>query len=87
MPTIKTQTEALLELRRSEVPRGVSYAHPIFAAKARGAKIWDVEGNEYLDWVGGIGVLNTGHNHPRVVRAVQEQLERFIHTCFQVTMY
>lgn len=87
MPTIKTQTEALLELRRSEVPRGVSYAHPIFAAKARGAKIWDVEGNEYLDWVGGIGVLNTGHNHPRVVRAVQEQLERFIHACFQVTMY
>ncbi|WP_414947256.1 aminotransferase class III-fold pyridoxal phosphate-dependent enzyme, partial [Klebsiella pneumoniae] len=60
---------------------------PVVADKALGGKIWDVDGREYLDWVGGIGVLNVGHNHPKVVRAVREQLERFCHTCFQVTAY
>jgi 4-aminobutyrate aminotransferase/(S)-3-amino-2-methylpropionate transaminase len=60
---------------------------PIFAARASGARIWDVEGREYLDFCGGIGVQNVGHNHPRVVAAIREQAERFIHTCFHVVMY
>ncbi|GCE15854.1 4-aminobutyrate--2-oxoglutarate transaminase [Tengunoibacter tsumagoiensis] len=83
----QSRTEALQDLRASQVPRGVSNAHPIFAASARGAFLQDIDGKEYLDFVGGIGVLNVGHNHPRVMQAVQAQLEHFTHTCFQVVMY
>ncbi|WP_163094525.1 aminotransferase class III-fold pyridoxal phosphate-dependent enzyme, partial [Acinetobacter baumannii] len=49
--------------------------------------IWDTAGRRYLDFVGGIGVLNVGHNHPRVVAAVQEQLTKITHTAFQVAAY
>ncbi len=87
MLTDHSRNEALLRLREQHVPRGVASAHPIFAARADGARIWDVDGNEYIDFAGGIGVLNVGHNHPRVIRAAQAQLERFTHTCFQVAMY
>ncbi|HEU4740350.1 MAG TPA: 4-aminobutyrate--2-oxoglutarate transaminase [Meiothermus sp.] len=87
MPATESRNQALLELRQKVVPRGVSQVHPVVADKALGGKIWDVDGREYLDWIGGIGVLNVGHNHPKVVRAVREQLERFSHTCFQVTAY
>ena len=73
--------------RQRYVARGISNAHPIFAARAENARLWDVNGREYLDFVGGIGVLNVGHNHPRVVAAVQEQAGMFLHTCFQVAMY
>ena len=82
-----TSTAALLELRASEVARGVSNAHPIFVERAEGARLWDIDGKEYIDFVGGIGVLNVGHAHPRVRAAVEQQLERFSHTCFQVAMY
>ncbi len=82
-----SKTEELLALRQSEIPSGISNGHPIVAAKALGVKLWDIEGCEYYDWVGGIGVLNVGHNHPKVVAAVKEQLENFSHTCFQVAMY
>jgi 4-aminobutyrate aminotransferase/(S)-3-amino-2-methylpropionate transaminase len=78
---------ALLARRDTHIPRGVANLHPIFAARAEGAKLWDVDGKEYLDFVGGIGVMNVGHNHPRIVRAVEAQLARFSHTCFQVAMY
>jgi 4-aminobutyrate aminotransferase/(S)-3-amino-2-methylpropionate transaminase len=83
----QSRTAALQELRTQQVPRGVSNAHPIFAAHAQGARLWDIDGKEYVDFVGGIGVLNVGHNHPKVVQAIQAQLERFTHTCFQVVMY
>lgn len=82
-----TSTAALLELRASEVARGVSNAHPIFAERAEGARLWDTDGKEYIDFVGGIGVLAVGHSHPRVRAAVEQQLARFTHTCFQVAMY
>jgi len=82
-----TRTSDLLDLRAAEVPRGVANAHPIFIDRASGAKMWDIEGNEYLDFAGGIGVLNVGHAHPKVQAAVAAQLQRFTHTCFQVTMY
>lgn len=85
--TVTSRTEDLLALRHSEIPRGVSLAHPVIAARAEGVKVWDVEGREYHDWVSGIGVLNVGHNHPAVVAAVQAQLANFSHTCFQVTAY
>ncbi|GGJ29973.1 4-aminobutyrate--2-oxoglutarate transaminase [Deinococcus roseus] len=87
MTRAESRTQHLLDLRTQHIPRGVSNAHPIFAARAEGAKLWDVDGKEYLDFVGGIGVQNVGHSHPRVVQAVQAQLERYSHTCFQVAMY
>ena len=83
----QSRTTTLLQQREQHVPRGVGNTHPVFIARAQGAQLWDIDGNEYIDLAAGIGVLNVGHNHPRVVQAVQAQLERFMHTCFQVTMY
>lgn len=83
----QSRTASLLQLRSQHVPRGVSNMHPIFTARAQGAQLWDIDGNEYIDFASGISVMNVGHNHPKVIQAVQAQLERFTHTCFQVTMY
>jgi 4-aminobutyrate aminotransferase/(S)-3-amino-2-methylpropionate transaminase len=69
------------------VPRGISIATPLFAARAENAELWDVEGRRYIDFAGGIAVQNIGHRHPRVMAAVRDQLDAFIHTCFQVTPY
>ena len=74
----------LLAERERHVPRGVVTAHPLVVARALGAHVWDVEGRRYLDFVAGIGVLNVGHNHPRVVAAVSAQLQAVTHTAFQV---
>jgi 4-aminobutyrate aminotransferase/(S)-3-amino-2-methylpropionate transaminase len=82
-----TRTSELIKLREQNIPRGVSTSHPIFAVRGEGARLWDVDGNEYVDFVGGIGVLNVGHNHPRVVQAIKAQLEQLTHTGFQVAMY
>jgi 4-aminobutyrate aminotransferase/(S)-3-amino-2-methylpropionate transaminase len=81
------RTETLLQSRAQNVPRGVANIHPIMIAQAQGASLWDVDGNSYIDFTGGIGVLNVGYSHPKVIQAVQAQLERFTHTCFQVGMY
>ncbi|WP_181708628.1 4-aminobutyrate--2-oxoglutarate transaminase [Chthonobacter rhizosphaerae] len=81
-------TNAELAARRQlAVPRGVASAYPVFAARAENAELWDVEGRRYVDFAGGIAVLNTGHRHPRVIAAVKEQLELYTHTCFQVAPY
>jgi 4-aminobutyrate aminotransferase / (S)-3-amino-2-methylpropionate transaminase / 5-aminovalerate transaminase len=86
--TTSSETETSLARRRREsVARGVSTAHPIWVERASGATLWDVEGRRYIDFVGGIGTLNAGHAHPRVVAAIAEQAARFTHTCFQVAMY
>ena len=69
------------------VPRGLSIAHPIAVARAEGARVWDADGREYLDFAGGIGVLNVGHRHPRVVAGVAGQLTRLTHMACQVAMY
>jgi 4-aminobutyrate aminotransferase/(S)-3-amino-2-methylpropionate transaminase len=82
-----TTNKELLEIRENETPRGVGTQTTVFADKARNAEIWDVEGNRYIDLAAGIAVVNTGHNHPQVIAAVQAQLERFSHTCFQVAPY
>lgn len=83
-----TSTNAdLLARRNAAVPRGPFNVAPIFASHARGALLWDVEGREYVDFCGGIGVLNVGHNHPRVMEALAAQSEKFLHTCFHVVMY
>lgn len=87
MTLTDTRTQELLQARAAAIPRGVSNAHPVVAERAEGARMWDVDGNEFIDFVGGIGVLNVGHNHPRVAEAVRAQLEQLSHTCFQVAMY
>jgi 4-aminobutyrate aminotransferase/(S)-3-amino-2-methylpropionate transaminase len=77
----------LLKLKEQYVPRGVFNVVPIFMARASGASVVDVDGNTLIDFAGGLGVLNVGHSHPRVVEAVKAQAERFLHGCFHVTMY
>lgn len=82
-----TTNAELLARRNAAVPRGVATATPIFAARAKNAELWDEEGNRYVDFAGGIAVLNTGHCHPKVIAAVTEQLNAFTHTAFQVVAY
>ena len=77
----------LLARRVAAIPRGVSTSTPIFIDRAENSEIWDVEGRRYIDFAGGIAVLNTGHRHPRVMAAVHAQLDRFTHAAFQVTAY
>ena len=84
---IRESNAALIALRNENIARGVLTAHPLFVERAEGSRIWDTEGKEYLDFVGGIGVLNVGHNHPKVVAAVREQLKRVSHAAFQVMGY
>ena len=72
---------------RRRWPRGVNNAHTIFVAHAENAELWDADGKRYVDFAGGVAVLNTGHRHPKVMAAVAEQLAHFTHTCFQVTPY
>lgn len=76
-----------MERRRRVVARGPSHATPVFAARAEGARLWDVDGNEYIDFAGGIGVQNLGHRPAAVVAAVREQLERYVHTSWNVVAY
>jgi 4-aminobutyrate aminotransferase/(S)-3-amino-2-methylpropionate transaminase len=82
-----TTNAELQKLRETAVPRGVSNLLPVFTAKAKNSEIWDVEGKRYIDFAGGIAVLNTGHLHPKVQAAVKAQLDLYSHTCFQVTQY
>ncbi|MBV5264309.1 4-aminobutyrate--2-oxoglutarate transaminase [Pinisolibacter aquiterrae] len=82
-----TSNADLLARRSAAVPRGVATATPVFADRAENAEIWDVEGKRYVDFAGGIAVLNTGHRHPKVMAAVEAQLKRFTHTAFQVNAY
>lgn len=92
MTTLKTQvpgpkSQELLELRQKHVPRGISYSTQIFVEEARGAVITDVDGNQFIDFAGGIGVVNVGHCHEKVVKAAKDQIDKFIHTSFNVAQY
>jgi 4-aminobutyrate aminotransferase/(S)-3-amino-2-methylpropionate transaminase len=87
MNSALTENQRLLALRDQHVPRGIATAHPVVVARAEGAQLWDVDGKRYLDFVGGIGVLNVGHNHPRVVEAVRRQVGQISHASFQVVAY
>jgi len=84
---MSTLMEQLAERRNRHVPRGLGNMHPLFIAKAEGALLTDVDGREYIDFAGGIGVNNVGHRHPKVLAAIQEQLEAYVHPCFHVMMY
>ena len=81
------KSRALSERRAKAVPRGLSHGTPIYVAKAEDAWLEDVDGNRYIDFAGGIGCLNVGHRQEPVVEAVKAQLDRFLHTCVQVTPY
>jgi 4-aminobutyrate aminotransferase/(S)-3-amino-2-methylpropionate transaminase len=94
MSTIQVRTpipgpksKSLSERRAKAVPRGLSHGTPIYVARAQDAWLEDVDGNRYLDFAGGIGCINVGHRREEVVEAVREQLDRFLHTCVQVTPY
>lgn len=87
MPAPFQSSDHYLQERITHVPRGVATAHPLVIESAKGSEVFDLEGKRYLDFVGGIGVLNIGHNHPAVVAAVSKQLEKVSHLAFQVAAY
>ncbi|TVX99008.1 4-aminobutyrate--2-oxoglutarate transaminase [Paenibacillus cremeus] len=80
-------SQELLKRRAEHVPRGPFNTVPIFAARAEGALLTDVDGNTLIDFAGAIGTLNVGHCPPKVVEALKEQLERYLHPSFHVVMY
>src|SRR2546425_6475267 len=82
----KTSTESLLRARDRYVPGGVS-TRSLVVTRAWGARIWDAEGREYLDFAGGIACQNLGHGPAGVVRAIHEQVDRYLHQCFMVGIY
>ena len=73
--------------RDAATPRGVGITVPFFVKRAQNAELWDVEGKRYVDFAGGIAVLNTGHRHPKVLAALRAQLDAFTHTAYQVASY
>jgi 4-aminobutyrate aminotransferase len=82
----RSATDRVQEARERYVARGVS-TPPLVVERAEGARVWDVEGREYIDFAGGLGCANLGHNLPAVVDAVHEQIDRYMHQCFMVGMY
>ncbi|HEY6326083.1 MAG TPA: 4-aminobutyrate--2-oxoglutarate transaminase [Candidatus Cybelea sp.] len=84
---MNTARASLAQRRDENVARGVATTHPVWVARASGAALWDTEGRRYLDFAGGIGVLNAGHANPHVVAAIAAQAAALTHACFQVTAY
>jgi 4-aminobutyrate aminotransferase/(S)-3-amino-2-methylpropionate transaminase len=94
MPTIQLKTtvpgprsKALAARRESALPRGLSHATPTYVAKTEGAVLEDVDGNRFIDFVGGIGCVNVGHRAPEVLEELRKQLDQFLHVSVQVTPY
>jgi 4-aminobutyrate aminotransferase / (S)-3-amino-2-methylpropionate transaminase / 5-aminovalerate transaminase len=81
------RSRALMARREAAIPRGPYHATPVFAAKAEGAILEDVDGNRFIDFAGGIGCLNMGHRNASVMAAARAQLEKYLHLCFSVTPY
>ena len=82
-----SKNEQLMARKAAATPRGVGVMGSFFAERAEGAELWDVEGRRYIDFAGGIAVMNVGHGHPKVLAAIEAQLKRFTHTCYQVVPY
>jgi 4-aminobutyrate aminotransferase len=81
-------SNAEIDRRRAEaIPKGWGSVFPIYVERARNSELWDVEGRRYIDFASGIAVVNVGHCHPKVTKAVQEQAEKFLHTAFMVAPY
>ncbi len=81
------RSRSILERKQRAVAAPLALTFPIVAAEAHGALLTDVDGNTFLDFTGGVGCLNVGHTHPKVVEAAQEQLARFFHTDFTIVPY
>jgi 4-aminobutyrate aminotransferase/(S)-3-amino-2-methylpropionate transaminase len=77
----------IIERRKNIVPNAIRCAYPCVMKRAEGAMIEDVDGNIFLDWIGGVGVLNVGHTHPELVSAVQQQAEKYFHGMFNVVTH
>ena len=92
MPHIQLKTalpgpksQAMLERRKNALPSGLAKSTEIAVDRADGALVWDLDGNQLLDFAGGIGMINVGHSNKEVVKAIREQLDKYIHTCTLVT--
>jgi 4-aminobutyrate aminotransferase/(S)-3-amino-2-methylpropionate transaminase len=82
-----SKNQQLHDRRAASISRGMSTMLPVYIERADNAELWDADGNRYIDFAGGIAVVNTGHLHPRVKAAVAAQLEAFTHTCVMITPY
>ncbi|MFH7565164.1 4-aminobutyrate--2-oxoglutarate transaminase [Oceanimonas smirnovii] len=82
-----SKNQQLQQRKDAVFARGMGNMAPVYVDRAKNNEIWDVEGNRFIDFAAGIAVVNTGHSHPRIVAAVNEQLQRFSHTCAMVTPY
>ncbi|WP_088329461.1 4-aminobutyrate--2-oxoglutarate transaminase [Lacimicrobium sp. SS2-24] len=81
-------TNAALQSRKQQaIARGQGNVYPVYVSHARNSEVWDVEGNRYIDMGTGIAVCNTGHAHPKVVAAINEQVQKFSHSCVMVNPY
>lgn len=94
MPSIRLATsipgplsQKLMERRKAAIPQGPFHVTPIFAARAHGAFIEDVDGNTFIDFACGIGVTNCGHNHPALIERAKKQMDQYVHTSFNVVPY
>src|SRR5213083_1509821 len=82
----RTEAERIIAERERYVARGIATT-PLVVARAKGARVWDVDGREYIDFAGGLGCQNTGHGLPTAVAAIHEQVDRYLHQCFMVGTY
>lgn len=93
LPEIVTETlpgpkaQEIISRREKAVPSAIRCGYPVVMKRAEGAMIEDVDGNRFLDWIGGVGVLNIGHCHPEVVEAVKLQVDRYFHGMFNVVTH
>lgn len=86
-PLTESVAEELLAIRERSLPRGLTPALDFVVERAAGSQVWSLEGGEYIDFVGGIGVLNVGHGHPKVVAAAHRQIDQLIHISAQIAVY
>ena len=82
-----SHNEQLMARKAAATPRGVGVMASFFAERADNTELWDVEGRRFIDFASGIAVMNTGHRHPKIIAAIEAQLARFTHTCYQVVPY
>lgn len=93
LPKIVTETlpgpkaKAIIERRGAAIPNAIRCAYPCVMARAEGAMFEDVDGNRFLDWIGGVGVTNVGYSQPAVIKAVQEQAEKYFHSMMNITTH
>jgi 4-aminobutyrate aminotransferase/(S)-3-amino-2-methylpropionate transaminase len=81
------RSRELAERSKAALADALSLVHPVYVERAHGATVTDVDGNTFIDWIGGVGVLNVGHTHPAVTEAIVEQARRFTHTDYTIVPY